>query len=1426
MLQRNAQGMLDSVDAGGVAPERLARYLPAEFSADPAALRERNRAMMAFVHLVAARYTISTYLPRQIIRRALHERRATPWLHWVEGSLLFADLSGSTALAERLSALGREGTELVTDFLNRFFAQMINVIEQYGGDLVSFGGDAVLVLFDDAHHPQTAACAALALQETLRGYGRSIAGVGEFPMHLHIGVESGQVALVSAGRPDALHYAVLGAVVNGVARAESLAGPGEVVLGRRIRELVGDAPGDELPDGFLRLHRMASMVALPPGPATGLAVHEATSAAIAPLVDDLDRISPYMPPALLSRIVAAPEQPQVEADLRPVTALFAQVVGLEMLAEVLPSDHAARAFEYYIMAMQEAIERYGGVVNKIDVAEEGVKLLAIFGAPAAYEDHAERAARAGLAMQAAMDEVNAAIEALLHSDGHDSVAHYSTPIAFLRQRIGLNSGTVFAGNVGSLERKEYTVMGDAVNSAARVMSAAPWGEVWASAALAAAAPRMRCEPQGTVALKGKSAPLELCRIGGERGADGAPVELMGRRAPFIGRTHELAWLSAELDAAITGTGRAVRLVGEAGVGKSRLAAELVELANSRGVRVISATCLAYTASIPYAAWGEFLKSLCCLVAGESSDARAERIAMHLAALGPGMQEWLPLLGDLVRLDIPDNRLTRGLDPQLRQELRFDLIERLLFHAASEGPLLAMFEDLHWADPVSIDLWQRVAHVVQAHPILLLGVHRPSLALTPADDAAVLELRELPAEDSDRLVESLAGDARLPEPLRRQIAARAAGNPLFLAELLRAVLDRLEADRTISAAFDGLPDSLNGLLLARIDRLDENSRGVLRVASVIGQRIPFGVLHAIQTADRVALLRLLTRLDEQEITLLERTEPERVHLFRHALLQEVAYQSMLYARRRELHGRIGEYLERRYGDDLDDYYGLLAHHYRLSDRRDKAVHYLLKAGHAARAVFANEEALQYYHWALDALAGDESDPRTWEAREAIAEVEATLGHYGEALAQLAAILEAPGVLPDTMQEAYRRRGAVLEKQGMYAAALEELERAMAIAQSHAADVASLAVPTISADIALVRRRRGEYDLALAACEAGLAALRQAADERIEARLHAESGAVLTLRGDYVRARQFFERSLQVREALDDLPGMIASHNNLGYLWQLQSAHDRALEHYRVAEELARKINLRYAIVYALGNISYALTILGRYGEAEARCHEALALSRELHARQTTAQLLNTLGIVYYRRGEYKRAQAIYEDALRMNHELGSADQEANAIVHLAQAHSAQGDHVQAAELARRALATAEALQALPLKVEALNALAEATLGAGDAAAAAAYADQAVVLSRALGADDTTAIALRLRGEATQARVADFSESAILCEVVQDRFELARTWRAHGDALVRAGNLDDGAAYLKRAYDTFMALGADGELRRVMPVDPGFTPRDAS
>ena len=1410
--------MAESNVPESLASAQVQRYLPPELAA-PFDNHENLDAysLEAFIHLAAARYTVTTYLPRILARQILHEHQTNPWLTWLDGSLLFADLSGSTALAERLSTLGREGTERVTDALNQIFGTMISVVERFGGDLIAFGGDALLVLFDDANHSQTAAHAALALQDSLHGYSHDVPGIGSFPMHMHVGIESGRIGFASAGLEHARHCCVLGEAVNRVAAAEGLAGAGEIVAGPVMTAALGDAGnGTAVAPGFLKLEALTTPQPLPVTLAEEPPLTRPPHEAIPHLLDDLNRISSYIPPVLLEKILADPQRPQVEAELRPVTVLFAQCVGIETLAETLPATAAASALQVYVGEMQEAVELFGGVVNKIDVADEGLKLVAIFGAPTAYEDHAERAALAGMEMQGRMADCTRRITAL----SEQSIIKNQW---LIKQRIGLNGGTAFAGNVGSAARKEYTVMGDAVNVAARVMGKAEWGEVWCSAVVAGeVAARLVCEERGAVALKGKAQPLPLLRLTGRREA--RVDEPQPTDGPLIGRERELATLRGHLAAAKSGTGRAVRIVGEAGVGKSRLTCALIEDARAAGFRVISASCFSYTSGIPYAAWGEWLKARCGIVASDGNAERIRKLAGELAKLGTDMEEWLPVLGDLARLDVAENRLTRGLDPKLRQTRRFELLEQLLLQAADERPVLVLFEDMHWADSISLELWARIATRLAEKTVLLLGVHRPGIELPDNAAEHVLHLRELSANDSSAMVAALSGTITLPDAMLQQVVARAGGNPLFLSELIYAVQEKIQLSTSGSSAspllstIDELPDSLNGLLLARIDRLDETSRSVLRIASVIGQRIPFGVLRSLQPQEQEALVRQMLRLDAYELTTQERTEPERVHVFRHALIQEVAYQSMLYARRRELHGRIGAYLERRYAADLDDYLGLIAHHYRLSDRREKALEYLLKAGHAASAMYANEEAIQSFQWAIEIIGDDE---RMWEARDALADVFATIGRYDDALTQYNAILATPDVPAEATQRAHRKRGAVLEKQGQYAAALDDLDRAMAIATTSDASVSPLAVPMICADIALVYKRQGEYDRAITACEQGLGGIdrdpRTREDEQIEARLHSELGGIYGMRGDYPRARHHFEHSLRIREMIDDLPGLTAAHNNLGYLWQLQSEYEKAIEHYKVAEEVARRINLRFMLIYSYNNQAYALLSTANYQLAKQKCELALQLAHQMSDQHNVAQIYLTLGVIFFHQGKYRESIQKYDEALKIQVSLGSSYQEANALLHKAVSLCGIKKYTDAIVVAEEAIKTAEIVQSQRLVTECLNVLGEASLGLGLLTKAELCVMQALNNSETLQSKYDSGISKRLLGEILSLQGREyrhfFEESVSIFVDIRNQFELSRTQAALGRVLIAHGQIHEGNSLLKIAEQAFISMEAFGELHRL-------------
>jgi len=1423
---------------------RIARYLGAD-RAD-ALIRDRLRAHELYAvcaNLASTQYTLATYLPRRLVARRLTTTDDQPWIEWVDGSLLFADVSGSTALAERLSSLGREGAEIVTETLNTYFGALLRRIQQAGGDLINFGGDALLVLFTDSDHAGTATIVARDLLQTQAGFVRNVPGIGSFPLTMHIGVESGRVGLVSAGREGSLRYSALGTCVERVARAEELGSGGEIVVGPHAWQAIAErAQGEALADSYVKLMTITGDATIstpspelnPPPPGRETALH---------LIWALERLSPYLPPALVDRIIADPQRSQLEADLRPVSILFAQIEGLATLAETLPPDTTALIIDAVWRICFTAIEQYGGYVNKVDLSTNGNKILAIFGAPIAQEDHSERAARAALELQRAFATLIATKPAGINLEQ-------------LRLRIGLNSGTVFAGNVGDTERKEYTVMGDAVNVAARVMAHSDWNEIRSTTTFAIRVGTiMTFTDSRVVSARGKREPLELLKLAGERNTQPATFH-----HSIIGRHHELTWLQERLALALAGHGRVVRVNGEAGIGKTRLAAELLVAGVPRTTRIVTVRCLSYQQSTPYAPWSDAMQALCSISADSDQATRAARLRQALSAAGID-DNWTPIVADLVKLDVDDNPITRALDPQQRQERRFEIIRAIVHATAAAGGLVLVFDNLQWADRISLDLWRYLAGSITSAPIFMLGLHRDTLQWDQnplADGAEILTLSELPAADSAALIAAIPAGAQLDPQAKAQIIARAAGNPLFIEELVRA----LQQSNTTP---DELPDSLSGLLLARIDQLDERSRSLLRIAAVIGQRFPLPVLQAVYGEDIGRLIDQINLLDAQELTLLEREMPERTHTFRHALLHEVTYQSMLFARRRELHRRIGEYLEQRYAGELAHVQRvmnvshqhqhiqigrngpfmtraaraiagpifLLAHHYRLSDAPERAIQYLLLAGHLARDEYANEQAMTYYRWAIEIIKDRADDPRLWEAMEALGDTQAALGQYDEAQQTYQRLLLAGGeqLPPVVRAEVLRSWGDALEKQGRYQEALEHLRHAEAIASAAINHTPPLLLAAIAADLAQTLTRLAAFDEALAMCEAGLARIRNDQrsidDERIAAELQQQLGKIYGMRGRYDLARYHFLNALSAQEAIDDIYGCARTHNNLGYLAQLQSDYAAAVEHYTQAEELARKVSAKYILSSALLNAAYAHYRLAHYDLAETACYDALKLFEEMGDRLGVAQADDTLGIIAYARGEYDRALQIYQQALTIYAEQQNTYQYGNTLALAALAATANNDPIKALDFATEARQIGERIDVPQLTVEALCAAAEALLvlarqtNAADQQFdllrdAAEKAAQAAELASQIGSRFDQAVALRLSGEIAAEQDKPFSDYFIraldIFATINCRFEHACAAARFSQALHRR-NLPEATAYLEYARKELAAIGASGELHRL-------------
>jgi ABC-type transport system substrate-binding protein len=584
-------------------------------------------------------------------------------------------------------------------------------------------------------------------------------------------------------------------------------------------------------------------------------------------------------------------------------------------------------------------------------------MLALFGAPVAHEDDSERAVRAGIAIRESLARY-----------GEEVGPAYSIE---LQARVAVNTGPVVVPARDEPPDRLYNALGDTVNVAARLQS---HGDLVVGRETARQlGERFRLEPLGELELKGKSTPTVAYRVAGEQEAPAKTVV-----TPLVGREAELAQLEGVLAELTHGRGAIVVLTGEPGIGKSRLKSEVRERFRDR-VRFVEGHAVSYGAQIPYWPVRELLRDWLALgVSDPEARVRLELRAGIASALGDEADEVYPFVANVLGLPLgPEiERRLRELSRDSLQQQTFDAVYRLVCALAQERPLCLVLEDLHWADEATTALLEALLPASE-DPVALVLSYRAEddhPALDLADRARrryrhrFLELELAPlSPEAARELAALSADAELPEQVASVLAERSGGNPFFLEEALRDLIERGVLRRLngslelVNGGTVAVPALVEEALQARLDRLPREARDLVMAAAVVGRRFELPLLERL--VPRVDLRRALSELQRLELLVEERRRPAPQYRFRHGLVQEVAYRRLVGAQRRALHRAVGEALEELYRDSPEEVYGLLARHYSEADEPERAVEYLLKAGDAARALYADEEALELYRQAL-------------------------------------------------------------------------------------------------------------------------------------------------------------------------------------------------------------------------------------------------------------------------------------------------------------------------------------------------------------------------------------------------------------------------------------------------------------------------------
>jgi len=642
-----------------------------------------------------------------------------------------------------------------------------------------------------------------------------------------------------------------------------------------------------------------------------------------------------VPKHLADRIIR--ERAALEGERKQVTVAFCQLAEAERVAEQLGPAALRALLQQFIRLGQEEVHRYEGTVNQF--LDDG--FMAIFGAPVIHEDDARRAVLAALGIAQRM-------RAWRDAEQREVAA---VPAV----RIGINTGPVIVGRITETLQMEYTAIGETTRLAALLQQVAdPDALLLSEATYLLVRDHVRAEPL-ELHLRTRSGPIHAYRLIGLR-ATGSLFDVRSRRlAEFVGRDRELAALADLVEQVRGSQGQAVGLVGEPGMGKSRLLYEFHQAAAGEPAVFLEGRCVSYGAAIPYLPLLDIVRAQCSIGEGDSPAEMAEKVTSALRALGFAADESRPYLLQALGLSELAPALA-PLSPEAIKTGTFDILRQMLLRTSRRAALVVVVEDLHWIDRTSEEFLASLVEQIAAAPIMLVTTYRPGYRPPWIDRsyATQITLRALASADSLRVVSSVGAGGALSGELSQTILHKAEGNPFFLEELARAIVERGEADQHI-------PATVQGVIMARIDRLPERMKRVLQTASVLGREIPLALLGRVwEEAGAV-------EPDLQELRRLEfvhaRTGDETAYVFKHALTQDVAYESLLAARREVLHERAARALEELHAGRLEEVEGALAHHYGRTRETDKAVTYLVRVADKAARVYANTEAIAHLRAAL-------------------------------------------------------------------------------------------------------------------------------------------------------------------------------------------------------------------------------------------------------------------------------------------------------------------------------------------------------------------------------------------------------------------------------------------------------------------------------
>lgn len=1220
--------------------------------------------------------TLARYVPRLSVEWGLSTSK--PWQE-IDATLCYIDISGFTALSEKLARRGRIGAEELTEVLNYVFGEMMAVAYDRGGSLLKFGGDALLLMFTGSGHQTQAASAAVEMQVVLREARSYETSAGRLSLKMSVGLHSGTVHLFRVG--DSHKELILtGPAASVTTEMEETAVAGEILVSPSTKAAIPAGGADDRKGrGWLLKWRKARIECCGWIPRVPL---------------DPEAFEEGLPVVLRQYLRHGTAEPEHHI----ATVGFIKYQGVDSLMEQGGAPAVAEALDELVRNVQQAVDEEDVTFLASDLDQDGGKIIIVGGVPGVQVDDEGRVLRAA--------------RRIVDNAGR------------LPVRIGINQGHVFVGEVGTEIRATYTIMGDTVNLAARLMATASPGEIYASpAALDKALTLFETTPLEPFYVKGKEQPVQAYSVGA---ATGRRRSERGGTLPFVGRKDELEKLHAFIDELFNGKGTAVTVTGERGVGKSRLVDEVLP-ALERAIH-IDIRAEPYGVGTPYRPLRDPVRRLLGIPRADQST-MAESLQDAVANLLPGREPLAPLLADVAMIDMPSTPEVDQIDPKFRQGRTADLLMEL-FDAVCRVPVVFEVDDAHYMDEASSYVMERLAAATADHPWLMLTTRRD----TPGGfdpNMEKLPLGPLSDDEARQLVHEATAAAPLRPHAIDAIVRRGGGLPLFLEEIIGAV--RTAGD------IESLPDSLDAVVSSQIDALHPLARRLLRFSSVLGRSFRISVLNQLLEEEGI---RLDVATREELSGFLESDGTDRLQ-FRHATIRDVAYRGLSFQRRRELHLRAAQVFERM-ADDPETLADLLSLHYSKGGEAERAWHYARLAGDQARQAYANVDAMEHYARALDSARrlDEVTDIERAEVWALLGDVRVSAGLFEDAIE---AYRRAHRLQTDvvTRAELLLKRAGARERAAQLSMALRETSGARRVLKQAASPRAESVDANAAAFYAVVRMRQERPGEALRTASEAAERAKTADAKLALARAYGVMGwAHLML--DESGAENLWLEALELYESVGDLGGQGYMNTNLGGLAYFEGRWDEALEYYERSRDVAERLGDVAEVGVTEGNIGEVLVKQNKFDEAEPRLIKAVRVARASGDAVGVIFANLQLARVLIERGNYPEA----EDLLRDTHEeaksLEIKQSAYEAVIELADLKARTGEAEAAVEMLDRAARESdEEASIYAPTAERVRALALASIGRSSEAVR--IADAALETARGRNLDYEVAMLLLCKAD---------------------------------------------------------------------------------